>query len=76
MTIEITKEAEWIIYLSEEIRKTREEKGITQEELAKLCGVNRVIINRLENGFATPNINTVLKVLIPLGKALYVGSLK
>ena len=32
------------------LREARKEKGLTQTELAKLSGVSRVTINRLENG--------------------------
>ena len=59
-----------------EITKARQEKGITQRQLEELSGVKQPIIARMENGTSTPNLNTVLKVLAPLGKTLYIGDLK
>lgn len=59
-----------------EITKARQEKGITQRELEELSGVKQPIIARMENGTSTPNLNTILKVLAPLGKTLYIGDLK
>ena len=32
------------------LKKIREERGLTQGELAKLSGISRVTINRIENG--------------------------
>ena len=59
-----------------EITKARQEKGITQRQLEELSGVKQPIIARMENGTSTPNLNTILKVLAPLGKTLYIGDLK
>ena len=59
-----------------EIITARKEKGISQKELEELSGVRQPIIARMESGNSTPNISTVLKVLAPLGKTLYVGDLK
>ena len=53
-----------------EITKARKEKGMTQRELEALSGVKQPIIARIENGTTIPNLNTVLKVLAPLGKTL------
>ena len=36
----------------------------------------RTVIARMENGSTTPNLSTILKVLAPLGKTLYIGDLK
>ena len=53
-----------------EITKARKEQGLTQRELEALSGVKQPIIARIENGTTVPNLNTVLKVLAPLGKTL------
>jgi len=50
-------------------------RGITQRELEEMSGVRQPIIARMENGKTTPNLSTVLKVLAPLGKTLYIGDL-
>lgn len=54
----------------------RKEKGLTQRELEALSGVKQPIIARMESGSSIPNLSTVLKVLAPLGKTLYIGDLK
>ena len=50
--------------------KARKEKGISQKELEELSGVRQPVIARIERGTSIPQINTLLKVLVPLGKKL------
>ncbi len=64
------------VSLMGELIKVRQEKGITQKKLGELSGVKQPVIARMENGSTTPNLNTVLKVLAPLGKTLYIGDLE
>lgn len=59
-----------------EITKARQEKGLSQKKLEELSGVKQPIIARMENGSTNPNISTILKVLAPLGKTLYIGDIK
>ena len=59
-----------------EIASARKEKGLSQRQLGEISGVKQPVIARMENGTTVPNLNTVLKVLAPLGKTLYVGDLK
>ena len=47
--------------------EAREEKGLSQRELAKISGVKQPAIARLESMKATPQIDTLFKVLHPLG---------
>ena len=47
--------------------EAREEKGLSQRELAEISGVKQPAIARLENLKATPQIDTIFKVLHPLG---------
>ena len=63
------------VLLMEEMIKARKEKGLTQKELGKLCGLPQSSIARLENGTFSPSINTVTKVLSVLGKRLYIGDM-
>lgn len=63
------------VQLMEEVIKARKEKGLTQKELGKLCGLPQSSIARLENGTFSPSISTVTRVLSALGKRLYVGNL-
>ena len=53
-----------------ELIKARQEKGISQKKLEALSGVKQPIIARMEKGSTSPQIDTVLKVLAPLGKTL------
>ena len=47
--------------------EAREEKGSSQRELAEISGVKQPAIARLESLKATPQIDTLFKVLHPLG---------
>jgi ribosome-binding protein aMBF1 (putative translation factor) len=47
--------------------EAREEKGLSQRELSELSGVKQPAIARLESMKATPQIDTLFKVLHPLG---------
>ena len=75
-TTEEIAESDLRVALIGELVKARQEKGITQRELEQMSGVKQPIIARMENGNTTPNLSTVLKVLAPLGKTLYIGELK
>ena len=52
----------------------------TPEEIAesnlRVALVGKLIKARKERGITSPNIETVLKVLAPLGKTLYIGDIK
>lgn len=75
-TPEEIAESDLRVALIGELTKARKEKGISQRELEELSGVRQPVIARMENGSTTPNLSTVLKVLAPLGKTLYIGDLK
>jgi ribosome-binding protein aMBF1 (putative translation factor) len=47
--------------------EAREQKGLSQRELAEISGVKQPAIARLESMRATPQIDTLFKVLHPLG---------
>ena len=75
-TPEEIAESDLRVALIGELTKARKEKGISQRELGELSGVKQPVIARMENGSTTPNLSTILKVLAPLGKTLYIGDLK
>ena len=50
-----------------EARKTQ---GISQKRLEELSGVSQPVIARMERGTTNPQVNTLLKVLRPLGLTL------
>ena len=60
------------VALMGEIIKARQEKGLSQKRLGELCGVRQPVIARMEKGSTIPQLETVLKVLAPLGKTLAV----
>ena len=53
-----------------EFIKARNEKGITQRKLEELSGVKQPVIARIERGHISPQIDTLVKMLAPLGKTL------
>ena len=59
-----------------ELIKARQDKGITQKQLELLSGVKQPVIARMENGTSIPKINTILKILAPLGKTLAIVPLE
>jgi Predicted transcriptional regulator with C-terminal CBS domains len=58
-----------------ELVNARAQKGISQKKLEDLSGVKQPVIARMEKGYTSPQIDTLLKVLAPLGKTLYIGDL-
>ncbi|MCM1330456.1 MAG: helix-turn-helix transcriptional regulator [Ruminococcus sp.] len=52
------------------IIEAREEKGLSQRELAEISGVKQPAIARLESMRSTPQIDTLFKILSPLGYTL------
>ena len=54
--------------VGENIRRIRKEKGLTQKELGKLCGINEAQIRRYELGGknSNPKIETIEKIAVAL----------
>lgn len=50
--------------------EARRERGISQRQLEEMSGVKQPQIARMERGDANPQLDTLLKVLAPLGKTL------
>ena len=50
-----------------ELIEARHKKGISQKRLEELSGVSQPVIARMERGTTNPQVNTLLKVLRPLG---------
>ena len=67
-------EDENIIRLEKDLIKTmvklREEKGLTQMQLAEMCNVKQPLIARMESSVHSPQIDSLLKILVPLGYTL------
>lgn len=50
--------------------KVRNEKNISQKQLAQLTGINQADISRIENGNANPSIKTLQRLAKGLGMKL------
>lgn len=50
--------------------KARRKSGLTQTQLEEKSGVKQPVIARIEKGISCPNIETLLKLLNPMGKKL------
>jgi transcriptional regulator with XRE-family HTH domain len=48
--------------LGKRIKTMREEKGISQQELASLCDFEKSNMSRIEAGRTNPTIGTLLKI--------------
>ena len=52
------------------IRSSRKSRGLSQEALAEIAGVNRSYLSKIERGTAIPTIVTAQKVAEALGESL------
>ena len=69
-TAEEIRESDIRVAIMSELIKARNERGISQRELEQLSGVKQPVISRMETGETSPHLDTVIKVLAPLGKTL------
>lgn len=70
LTPEEILESDLRVALIGELIKARQERGLSQKKLEELSGVRQPVIARMEKGQTSPQIDTILKVLAPLGKTL------
>ena len=74
--LNITPEEENVIELEKDLLRTmvtlREEQGLSQAELASKCIVKQPVIARMEKAVQSPQIDSLLKVLVPLGYKLQI----
>ena len=56
--------------------EAREKKGLSQRELSRLSGVKQPAIARLESMKVSPQIDTLFKVLNPLGYTIQIVPIK
>ncbi|MCL2405198.1 MAG: helix-turn-helix transcriptional regulator [Defluviitaleaceae bacterium] len=75
-TAEEIRESRLRVAIIGELIKARNEQKISQRELEQLSGVKQPVISRMEAGETSPQLDTILRVLAPLGKTLYVGDLQ
>ena len=76
----LTQEDKNAIELEKELIRTminiREEKGLTQSQLAEICNIKQPVIARMESAVHSPQINSLLKILAPLGYTLQIVPIK
>ena len=65
-------EMENIAAIVGKIIEKRKDLGITQSELASMCGITWSSVARIESCRTTPNLDTLLKIMQPLGLKLVV----
>ncbi len=53
--------------LGKKIKKSRKDKGFTQEQIALDTSIDRAYISEIENGHKNPSIFTLKKISIALG---------
>jgi len=58
------------VELLTELIKARQNKKISQQKLEQMSGVRQPVISRAEKGISDPQLSTLLKILVPLGKTL------
>ena len=75
-SLNLTPEEEAMIKLEESlisaVVEAREQSGLTQKQLSELCGVKQPVIARLESAAHSPQINSMIRILKPLGYTLAV----
>ena len=56
--------------LVQQLKETRREIGMTQQELAELAGTKKSNISRLESGSYNPSLDFLIKIADGLGKQI------
>ena len=56
--------------MENQIRALRKERGISQEDLARRCGVSRQTINAIENNKYDPTLSLAFRLARELGVAV------
>ena len=75
-----TTDEECIIEFEKELIRTlveiREKQGLSQAELALKCNIKQSSIARMEKSIHSPQIDSLLKILVPLGYTLKIVPIK
>lgn len=78
--IELGKEVNYVEEEKHRLLKTlseiRREASFSQTRLGEAAGIRQSVISRIEGCEISPQINTLLKLLAPLGKTLAIVDLK
>ncbi len=69
-TPEQIAQADIKVKLIGEILNARHARGLSQRQLEDISGVSQPAIARIETGISDPQLSTIIKMLLPLGKTL------
>lgn len=69
------EEMEVLAKIVSAVIERRNELGITQRQLAEICGLPHSSVARIEACIVKPKVDTLIKIMIPLGLTLYVDTL-
>ena len=67
------EEVEAIASIIGAVIQQRNELGITQRDLAVICNIPQSSVARIESFRTTPNLDTLIKIMRPLGLKLIVA---
>lgn len=67
------EEVEAIASIIGAVIQQRNELGITQRDLALICNIPQSSVARIESFRTTPNLDTLIKIMRPLGLKLIVA---
>ena len=67
------EEIEELASIVSAIIEKRNAMGLSQRDLAELCGIPQSSVARIETYKTTPNVDTLIKLLQPLGLKLTVS---
>ena len=68
------EEAEELASIVGAVTAQRKALGLSQRELASICGIPQSSVARIESYKTTPNLDTLLKIMQPLGLKLTVSA--
>lgn len=66
-------EADREVAIAVELAKLREQRGLSQTQLAQLAGMKQPQVARLESGAYFPAIGTLIRLLAALGGRMEIG---
>lgn len=72
---QLMSEADFLTDILEAIIDKRTEMHLSQRDLAKLCNIPQSTIARIEKMNVSPNLDTLFKILQPLGLTLQIINL-
>ena len=70
------REIDFQVDLISKLVEAREKKGYTQRELATICNIKQPEIARIESLKCSPQVDTLFRLLAPLGYTLSIKAVK